>query len=385
MIESENPYDEVPLPAHFTKESFDEYLGGLESVKEFDDINISGNRNIVIKAGGSVYRVSKRRIRSSEVDILARIIGIGSNVPTDVRAMKQLDAAYQFTHEERVVYRYRVNISAMRSDGEQNLKIALRAIRAEIPSMDFAMIKEHEFLKMMGGAGLVIISGETGSGKTTTLAAAVGELIKRNGIGEGRVVCTYEQPVEYVYEPLIERVVEDSGDCRVEVYQHEIGADLPSFGEGVRNALRSNPDIIILGEARELETIDAALKFAMSGHLVFITTHAKGVVASLMRLVSEFPQERQGAALLSFLSCTKMIISQQLARKAGGGRIPVRESLIINEDTQREFAVNSDGSKANSMFVQYFKDNGITFQNSAQKHYDEGLIENDVLNFYKEI
>src|SRR5690606_28766423 len=195
-----NPYERVKVPASLmTIESLNLLLGELESAASFDDVNIAGGRNIMVKSGGRVYRLPHRVVRGKEVDALAACIGKGSNVSTDVRAMRQIDPGYQFTFEDRIIYRYRVNISAIRSDGDQQLKIAMRAIRADIPTLDFVMLDEVDYQTMTNGPGLVIVSGETGSGKTTTIAAAVGELIKRSAENDdGRIICTYEQPTEYM-------------------------------------------------------------------------------------------------------------------------------------------------------------------------------------------
>lgn len=381
-----NPFASVSLPASITTlAALNTFLGELESVKSFDDINIVGGRNVIVKSSGMVYRVGERKLKSWEVEAIAGLIGKGSNVPTDVKAMRQLDPSYQFTWNERVVYRYRVNVSALRASGEQQIKITMRAIRADIPSLEYVRISEEEFSAMTSGAGLVIISGETGSGKTTTLAGVIGEIIRRAGMGgRGKVICTYEQPVEFMYERLVDETLNKEGSCNVEVYQHEIGLDLPSFGEGIRNALRSNPDIILLGEARELETISAALTFALSGHLVFITTHAKGVIATLMRLISEFPESRQTSAFLSFLSCTKMIISQQLAPSEKCGRVPIREKLLISDAQQGAFALCHEFAQANVMFAEHFNKNGATFKESARQMYESGLINDGVMNHYSQ-
>ncbi len=381
-----NPYVNVSIPVSLMSVSaLNDLLAAIEDAAPFDDVNIAGGRNIMVKAGGRVYRLSGRIIKGREVDALAGDIGRGANVPTDVRAMRQLDPGYQFTHQDRIVYRYRVNISAIRSDSDQQLKITMRAIRADIPSLEYVMLEEADFQRMISGPGLVIISGETGSGKTTTIAAAIGELIRRSpDTGDGRIISAYEQPTEFMYERLVAEILKSRGECNVEVYQHEIGSDLPSFSEGIRNALRSNPDIILLGEARELETIQAALTFALSGHLVFITTHAKGAIATLMRLISEFPESRQTSAFLSFLSCTKMIMSQQLAPSEVRGRAPIRESIVISNELQRQFALCSTFEQANSMFVKHFDKAGRTFDNSAEEMLRRGLISDVVAKHFSE-
>lgn len=373
-----NPFSEIKLDSSITSlEEFNELLGEIESVAAFDDLNIAGGRNLIVKSGGSVFRIGKRKLQGSEVEGIANLIGKGSNVSSDVYGGNQLDPGYQFTFKERKVFRYRVNISSIRDGGGQQIKIAMRAIKSEIPSINYVSLKEEDCKAILNGGGLVIISGETGSGKTTTLAAIIGYVIK-SGL-YSKVVCCYEEPTEFIYQPLIDEMIEKNGECGVEVYQHEIGHDLTTFIEGTRNAFRSNPDIILLGEAREYETIEASMLLAQSGHLVFITTHAKGVINTISRLVSSFPAEKQDSARMSFMTATKAIISQELLVKSDKSRIPIREELFIHESIQREFG-RSSVNDLSSKFADYFNNKGVTFAQYANALYEEGRLSEQDLN-----
>jgi defect-in-organelle-trafficking protein DotB len=352
-------------------------LGLVEEAQSFDDINFGGERTIVIKSGGLVFRVGSRSLTSAEVESIANQIGKGSNVASDLYGGQQHDDSYQFTHKEQEIFRYRVNMASMRAGGGQQIKIAFRSIKSEIPTLDYVRIEQPQFDFMLNGAGIVIISGETGSGKTTTLAGIIGHIIRSGKFS--KVISCYEQPVEYSYQPLVDHILESGADCSVEVYQHEIGSDLHSFIEGTRNAFRSNPDIIILGEAREYETVDAALLLGQSGHLVFITTHAKGVTNSISRLVNSFPVDRQPSANLGFLTTTKCIISQELFKKNDGTRLPVREQLLIPDSVQRAFG--QVGTELLSRkFSDYFNEHGETFAQSAEKLHSQDLLNDEELN-----
>lgn len=369
-----NPYAEIHVEAGISSPSdFNKILGDIEEAQSFDDINFVSGRLLAVKSNGKVFRVGKRKLKTSEVEYLATLIGRGSNVPSDIRSGNQLDPSYQFTYKERLTFRYRVNVSAIRGDFGQDLKITLRSIKSEIPSLDYARISETDFDFILDGAGLLILSGETGSGKTTSIAAIIGHLI-RNSVGKNlhRIVCCYEQPSEYMYQSLVDNVYKETG-CNVEVYQHEIGLDLKDFVEGTRNAFRSNPDIILLGEARDLPTIKAALMLAQSGHMVMITTHAKGAINTISRLVSSFTEDEQGAALQGFLTSTKMIISQELIRSLDGGRVPIREFVSISNKAQRDFGVENPKNLM-AAFGKYFSENGTTFMEHGRKLYSDGDI-----------
>lgn len=154
--------------------------------------------------------------------------------------------------------------------------------------------------------GMVLITGETGSGKSTTLAAVLNQ-INRN---EAKHILTLEDPIEYVYTP--ERCV---------INQREIGRDTGSFAAGLRAALREDPDVILVGEMRDLETIETALTAAETGHLVFGTVHTNSAADSVDRIVDVFPSGRQQQIRLQLSMTLKAVLSQQLLPREGGGRV----------------------------------------------------------------
>lgn len=378
-----NPFESVRVPDHIaSKQDLNDFLGQLEEAAKFDDLIFTGGRSIIIKSGGRVHRVGNGEILEPSVaDSIAEILGGGANIPSDLKAMKMIDDRYRFTHNEDAVYRYRTNLVATQTDEGQACRATLRAIRAEIPSLEFVRLSQNDFRFLIDGPGLVIISGETGSGKTTTLAAVIGALIRQSvtddGIGDV-IVNTYEEPIEFEYEELVKKTLTDCGLCSVEVFQHEIGTDIESFMVGTQNAFRSNPDIILLGEVRELATAKAAMLLSQSGHLVFITTHAKGVLNSINRLVQQFPPDQQPSVRMSLLCSTKAVISQQLI-KTSTGRLPLREHLFIPENIQRKFA-RMNSMEAGTAYADFFTENGTTFLKCAQGFYDSGEIDAALLS-----
>ncbi len=154
--------------------------------------------------------------------------------------------------------------------------------------------------------GLVLITGETGSGKSTTLASILNQI----NLTQAKHILTLEDPVEYVYKP--EKCV---------INQREIGKDTKSFATGLRAALREDPDVILVGEMRDLETIETALIAAETGHLVFGTVHTNSAADSVDRIVDVFPGERQQQIRLQLSMTLKAVLSQQLLpKKSGSGR-----------------------------------------------------------------
>ena len=163
--------------------------------------------------------------------------------------------------------------------------------------------------------GLVLITGETGSGKSTTLAAVLNQINRQ----EAKHILTLEDPIEYVYTP-----------DRCIINQREVGKDTQSFAAGLRAALREDPDVILVGEMRDLETIETALTAAETGHLVFGTVHTNSAADSIDRMVDVFPAQRQQQIRLQLSMTLKAVLSQQLLPKVGGGRVLACEVMKVD-------------------------------------------------------
>ena len=193
--------------------------------------------------------------------------------------------------------------------------IALRLLASSIPDLNNLGVPPvvHDFPSYQ--RGIVIVTGETGSGKSTTLAAIIDRI---NHTRPDHIV-TLEDPVEYVYEPDM---------CSID--QREIGRDTASFAEGLRAVLRQDPDVILVGEMRDYSTIETALTAAETGHLVFGTLHTQSAADSIDRLVDVFPEERQQQIRMQLSMTLKAVVSQQLIPKIGGGRVLAAEVMIVN-------------------------------------------------------
>jgi twitching motility protein PilT len=164
--------------------------------------------------------------------------------------------------------------------------------------------------------GLVLVTGPTGSGKSSTLAAMVEDIAKRNS----DEIVTIEDPIEYLYT---------SNDSLV--MQREIGRDVSSYDEGLRSAMRQDPDVIVIGEIRDRETVRKALEGTYTGHLVLGTLHTRNTVQSINRMIDLFPTDIQGDISAQLADNLKLIVSQQLPPKIGGGRKMVMERLKITQ------------------------------------------------------
>ena len=207
----------------------------------------------------------------------------------------------------------RCRLNVYRSMGHACL--AIRLLASSIPDLDKLGVPPVVYDFQNYQRGIVIVTGETGSGKSTTLAA----IIDRINHSRADHIVTLEDPVEYVYEP-----------DRCSIDQREIGRDTQSFAEGLRAVLRQDPDVILVGEMRDFSTIETALTAAETGHLVFGTLHTQSAPDSIDRLVDVFPEERQQQIRMQLSMTLKAVVSQQLLKKRGGGRVLAAEVMIVN-------------------------------------------------------
>lgn len=199
----------------------------------------------------------------------------------------------------------RCRLNLFRANGAWS--IALRLLSDEIPQIDALGLPAAALELPRYGRGLVLIAGETGSGKSTTLAAVLNEI---NRTAHGHIL-TLEDPIEYVYTP----------DLCV-INQREIGRDTASFAAGLRAALREDPNVILVGELRDLETIETALTAAETGRLVFGTVHSGSAAGCVDRIVGVFSAGRQQQIRIQLSQTLRMVLVQQLLpRASGGGRV----------------------------------------------------------------
>lgn len=207
--------------------------------------------------------------------------------------------------------------------------------------------------------GIIIVTGETGSGKSTTLAA----MIDRINHKRAEHIITLEDPIEYIYTP---------DQCIFN--QREIGRDTQSYANGLRAALREDPDIILIGEMRDLETIETALTAAETGHLVLATLHTGSAADSVDRIVDVFPEARQKQIRMQLSMTLKAVLSQQLLpRKDRGGRVAACELMIVNHAIQNLIREGKTPQIANSIATSA-QEGSITMDNALIKLYKDRKI-----------
>jgi twitching motility protein PilT len=223
------------------------------------------------------------------------------------------NGALDFAHEVTDVDRFRINVFRQRG----LISVAARRITSTIPPFESLHVPPIIEKIAQSHEGLVLVTGPTGCGKTTTIASMIDFI---SGIRSCHIV-TIEDPIEYLYH-----------DKKAIISQREIGIDVPNYEDALRSLMRQNPDVVLVGEMRDNATITAAMRAAETGHLVFGTLHSSSAAQTIQRILDLFPQEERDLARQTFALTVRAVISQQLlpSIKEGVLRIPAVEVLIAN-------------------------------------------------------
>lgn len=273
-----------------------------------------GVSDIHVAAGCSpFFRKHGKLIKQSEEILDNKTMGVLFNIFTSERErnlfseQKNIDIARVYKSQ-----RFRINFF------EQNngLAMAMRVIPMNIPSFDSLGLPSALKDLMEKENGLILVTGRTGAGKSTTIASLVDHVNKSRSLN----IITLEDPVEYVYEPSLSMI------C-----QREYGKNFLSFDDALRSAVREDPDIIVVGEMRDAETVVTALNAAETGHLVLATLHTKTAAESVLRIESFFPAVKAEQVRAQLSIVLQAIISQQLLPCTKGGRVCASEVLVANQ------------------------------------------------------
>ncbi len=270
------------------------------------DLHLRAGEPPVYRIHGHLTRQDKYPVLTSEV-ILGMATGI---MDADQRIRFEENLEIDMSHEVENVARFRVNVFHQR----RKVGAVMRQIPVNIQGIDEMGLPQVLKEICMLPRGLVLVTGPTGSGKSTTLAAMIKFVNERRM----RHIVTIEDPIEFVHTDL---------KCTVE--QRELGMDTHSFAHALRHVLRQNPDIVLVGEMRDLETISLAITVAETGHLVFATLHTTDAAQTVDRIIDVFPPEQQEQIRMQLSITLQAVVSQTLLPKVGGGRIAAFEILRV--------------------------------------------------------
>jgi twitching motility protein PilT len=274
------------------------------SERNVSDLHLSAGQPPLVRIHGDLVRTEHPALDPQAVTEL-----VNSIMTVDQRKQFEADHEVDFSCELSGHGRFRVNVF-MQSRGPGAV---LRTIPTVIPSLDSLTLPPLLRELCTRERGLVLVTGPTGSGKSTTLAAMIDVI---NETWDGHIL-TIEDPIEFVHRPK-----------RCLINQREVGPHTGSFTNALRSALREDPDVILIGEMRDLETISLALTAAETGHLVFGTLHTSSAPKTIDRVIDVFPAAQQGQIRTMLSESLEAVVSQTLVKKKGGGRIAACEILV---------------------------------------------------------
>jgi twitching motility protein PilU len=330
---------------------------------ESSDLFITTGSPPAMKIDGKMKTVSKQSLSPNHTQMLTRSIMNDKQV-SEFEENQECNFSIALTG----VARFRVNAFVQRG----STGMVLRIINSEIPNFEDLNLPEILRDIAMTKRGLVIFVGGTGSGKSTSLASMVGY---RNQQSYGHII-TIEDPVEFVHE---------HGNCLVT--QREVGVDTESYEIALKNTLRQAPDVILIGEIRDRETMEHAIAFAETGHLCLSTLHANSANQALDRIINFFPDERRSQLLMDLSLNLKGLISQRLIpRLNAAGRIPAIE-IMINTPLMADLIFKGDVheikalmSKSNEAGMQTFDQSLFDLFESKQISFEDALRNADSIN-----
>ena len=315
------------------------------------DVHIKVGSPPYIRVDGRLERTDYATVSPVETERIAFAI-MPKQRAEEFIAVSEADFAYSVSG----LGRFRVNV--MRQRGSVGL--VLRRVQSDIPSFEslglppaVRKLTDHE-------RGLILVTGPTGSGKTTTLGTMVDYINERCN----KHIVTIEDPIEILH-----------ADKASIVNQREVGTDTADFNAALKRVLRQDPDVILVGEMRDVETVKTALTAAETGHLVFSTLHTISATDSINRIIDFFPPHEQRQVRMSLAASLRGIVSQRLVEKRGGGRVPAVEVLVATGRVFDKIVTPEETHEIEQIIAEGEYYGMQTFDQSLLGLYKQGLIE----------
>ena len=356
------PDAEIRDPVRYDQGSLDELLKTLVQAGASDILLISESP-VRAYLRGRWETVGTRALKTYELADLLNAID-QSNSSSRVASGESRNFAYEVSLGSRTLRsRFRINASGVRRSGDRDIKIVLRTIPDTPPPLDSMGLPPELLESMFPLDGLVGVAGSTGSGKSTLLAGVLREKLERGGCH----IATAEAPIEFVYDKV------ESRNTGV-IAQGEVPTHHPSFGKAVEEMLRQKPDVILVGESRDAETIANTILACQTGHAAYTTVHTNGVGETIGRMAEAFPGAERDAAANKLLAATRVLIHQRLLRKAdGSGRVPIREWLVFDDDVKGAL-FSEPFSRWPFLIGDILREKGQSAAQDAERAFGAGLI-----------
>ncbi|MDR3258467.1 MAG: PilT/PilU family type 4a pilus ATPase [Fusobacteriaceae bacterium] len=317
--------------------------------KGASDVHILQDEFLTYRINGKIVKDENFKITKKDTDFIVSEL-LNESKREKFKKEKELDIAYENNNKNR----YRINLHYQKG----SVGISIRILKDEIMTIDNLNLPIVVKKMIENRNGLVLVSGATGSGKSTTLAAMVEEINKMKNLN----IVTIEDPIEYVFQ-----------SKNSIVRQREIGADTNSFKNALKSVLRQDPDVILIGEMRDLESIEMAITVAETGHLVLGTLHTIGAIECIDRIIDAFPKEKQNQVRLQISNVLRGVINQQLISGVDG-KIVLACEILINTPAVANYILSGKTNQISSIIESNQKLGMISMRKYVENLYKDGKI-----------
>ena len=321
------------------------------------DVHIAVGSPVQFRIDGVLIPQSKSDVTAADAEKLVESV-VGAAGYKRFRETMELDASYQLPGGERL----RINCSLERG----NPTLVARLIPPQIPSLEDLALKELGEKLLNMNDGLILFTGPTGSGKSTSLAALIHQLNQTRAVN----TITVEDPIEFIFP-------KGQGIVR----QRQYGEDFTSFPEALKHILRQDPDVVMVGEMRDPETIAAALTLAETGHLTFATLHTPNAVQTVDRIIDVFAPHQQAQVRSQLSLSLRAVVAQRLLPKVGGGRVAQRE-VLVNTPACANIIRDNRLQELKSVLQTSAEDGMVSFEKDLKRLLKDGQISQETYDAY---
>lgn len=320
------------------------------------DLHIKAGDVFRARIDGKLVAMTKQALTPEQTRAIAMRLIANEKVKERIDSLLDYDCSWGAPG----IGRFRVNILRQRS----SFMIVMRVIPFKVPTITELSLPPVLEKIALTERGMVLVTGVTGSGKSSTLASMISHI---NTNVEKHIV-TLEEPIEFLHR-----------DVRSSITQREIGVDTENFRQGLKAALRQDPDVIVLGELRDTETIDTAMKAAETGHLLLATVHTPDAQTTIMRIVSMFPPEEQEVVRLRLAESLHAVVSQRLLPRADGKGRAVACEIMVNTPTIRDLILQQNVGDIRDFMAEGRDQYGMqTFDQHLAEMVTSGIVSFDV-------